>query len=342
MVSSLENYLLAIEAHLPAVLVSPTAFSDIRAMARELPPSERALFECRLGKAAADADFCVWADEALDILAGRDASAKLKTAIVRSLPWQRLRTLLEGRRDSALLRQTKDIWLEFDRPASSGAILRPSVFCGMRGIKEDRRRVVESGLRLLRGGPLPAQLANALSLCFGALPTNARVFQVGIMFSRKNMPVRLCARGFARDQVPDYLLAIGWPGSMEDVDDVLNSISPHLHDLAVTFDLDGGIGSVGPRLGIECRVKPRYSLEDAHLLWEPFLTELVRLDLCLPSEREALLTWPGYEFHDVDLPSVFVRGLNHAKVVWEPPGFVYAKAYLAFVHSRRRSIAAVR
>ena len=147
------------------------------------------------------------------------------------------------------------------------------------------------------------------------------------------MPVRLCLLGITQDQLLGYLRAIGWPGSTEDVEDVLHSISQHLYLLAVDLDLDGG---VGPRLGIECFAGREYSLANVlnvYPNWEPLLEQLVRLGLCLPNERDALLAWPGYTFRELVFPSVFFRGLNHVKVVWTPPGVVYAKAYLSFAHA---------
>ena len=319
------------------MLVSSAAFSDIRAIARELPPARGVCFEWRLGEAAATADFSVCLDGALNTLAERSASAKPKEMIVTSPPWQHLRAFCVGWSDSALVRQTSNIWLEFDISGQSVPILKPSVFFGMNRIK-DRQRVAEAGLALLRGGPLPTQLARTLSVCFSALPTNARVFQVGVMSSRKHTPIRLCVLGITRGQLPDYLQAIDWPGSTEDVQDVLHSISDHLHVLAVDFDLDSSVGGISPRLGIECYVGREYSLVNTHPNWELFLEQLVGLGLCLPSERDALLAWPGYALQDVVLPSIFLRGLNHIKVMWEPPGIVYAKAYLRFVHAWRRSI----
>jgi hypothetical protein len=331
MILSLENYLAAIEEHLPTVLVSSAALSDIRRIARELPPVRSGCFECPLGEVGVETDFSVCADGALNTLAGRNASAMLNNTIVTSPPWQRFRAFCEGWSDSALPRQISNIWLEFDRSRHTVPILRPSVFFGVHRIK-DRQRLAEAGVRLLRGGPLPAQLAQALSLCFSALPKNARVFQVGVLLSRKNTPVRLCVLGIARDQLLDYLLAIGWPGSIEDVEHILHSISQYVPLLAVNFDLDSSVDGVGPRLGIEYYMGREYQLVNVYPNWELFLKQLVRVGLCLPRERDALLTWPGYAFRDVILPSAFFRGLNHVKVVWEPPGFVYAKAYLVFLH----------
>jgi len=273
------------------------------------------------------------------MLAGRNASAKLDSTIVTSPPWQRFRTFCESWSDSALLRQTSNVWLEFDRSRHSVPVLRPSVFFGVHRAK-DSQRLAEAGVNLLRGGSLPAHLAHALSHCFSALPTNARVFQVGVMLSRKNTPVRLCVIGLTRDQLLDYLLAVGWPGSTKNVQDILHSVSYH-HLLAVTFDLDSGVGGVGPRLGIECHMGREYRLVNVYPKWQVFLEQLVRVGLCLPSERDALLRWPGYTVRDVILPSLFFRGLNHVKVVWEPPGFVYAKAYLIFVHAWRAPTAEV-
>ena len=334
MLLSLEDYLLAIEEHLPTTLVCSTALSNIRAIARELPPVKMAGFECGLEEIAADADFLVCVDGALDTLTGRNASVTLNDSVISSPPWQRLRTFCRARSESALLQQIKNIWLEFDRSCHGVPILRPSVFFGI-DRTGNHQRAADAGLTLLGGCPLPAQLTHTLSLCFGTLPTNARVFQVGMMLSRKSTPVRLCVGGLALDQLLGYLSAIGWSGSMDDLTDVLEALPHPLQALAV--DLDVG-SDVGPRLGIECYVGREYSLVNVHPNWELFLEQLVELGLCLPSKRDALLAWPGYAFRDAVLPSLFLRGINHVKVVWEPPGRVYAKAYLSFVHAWRGSI----
>jgi len=334
MLLSLENYLLAIEEHLPTALVSSTALSNIRTIARELPPVKVAGFECSLEEIGADADFLVCVDGAIDTLTGRNASVKLNDSVVTSPPWQRLLTFCQARSESAALQQIKNIWLEFDTSRHSVPILRPSVFFGIHRPK-NYQRVAEAGLRLLRGSALPAQLTHTLSLCFGALPTNTSVFQVGMMLSRQTTPVRLCVGGLARDQLLGYLSDIGWSGSMDDLTDVLGALSHPLQALAVDLDVDG---DVGPRLGIECYVGQEYSLVNVFPNWELFLNQLVGLGLCLPSKRDALLAWPGYAFREAVLPSLFLRGINHVKIVWEPPGLVYAKAYLSFVHAWRGSI----
>jgi hypothetical protein len=332
---SLEDYLLAIDDHLPTVLVSSEALSDIRRIGRELPPVRSACFECPLGEIGGVTDFSVCADGAVEHLSGRNAFAKLDDTIVTSSPWQRFRAFCEGWSDSALLRHISNVWLEFDRSRHSVPVSRPSVFFGVHRTK-DRRRLAEAGVSLLRGESLPIQLAQALTFSLSALPKEARIFQVGVMLSRENTPVRLCMIGFTRDRLLDYLLAIRWPGSIEDVRRILRSISPHLPILAVDFDLDSSVGGVGPRLGLECYMGREHQLVNVHPNWERFLEQLIRSGLCLPSERDALLAWPGYTLRDVIFPSVFFRGLNHVKVVWEPPGFVYAKAYLVFLHAWRR------
>ena len=316
---------------MPSVLVSPAALSDIRSMGRELPPVSSACFECPLGQVGGEIDFSMCVDGAIDTLAGRNAFAKLNKTIVTSPPWRRFRAFCEGWTDSAFLRQIRNVWLEFDRSRHSVPVARPSVFFGVHRIR-DRQKLGEAGLRLLVGGPLPAELTNALSYCFGALPPNARVFQVGVMFSRKDTPIRLCIIGITQDQLLDYLSSIGWPGSLQDVESVLRSLPQNIRILAVDYDLDSSVGHVGPRLGIECYMGREYSLVNVYPDWELFLEQLVGLGLCLPDERDALLAWPGYELRRIILPSIFYRGVNHVKVVWEPPGFVYAKAYLVFLH----------
>lgn len=328
---SLEDYLAQVEDHLPSVLVSPAALLDIRSMGRELPPARSACFECPLGQVGGETDFSMCVDGAIHTLARRNAFAKLNTSSVNSPPWQRFRAFCDSWSDSAFLRQIRNVWLEFDRSRHPMPVDRPNVFFGVHRTR-NRQELGVAGLRVLQGGPLPAELTNAISFCFGTLPPDARVFQVGVMFSRKDTPIRLCVIGITREQLLDYLSSIGWPGSLQDVEGILRSLPQNVRVLAADFDLDGSTGQVGPRLGIECYMGREYSLVNVYPDWERFLEQLVGLELCLPDERDALLAWPGYEPRRIILPSVIYRGVNHVKVVWEPPGSVHAKAYLVFLH----------
>jgi hypothetical protein len=101
------------------------------------------------------------------------------------------------------------------------------------------------------------------------------------------------------------------------------------HSVAIDLDL---VGDVLPRLGIEC-LPVETRLPEVDVRWKVLLDSLVADGLCTPAQQAALLAWPGYNHRRLIWPSLFVRGLNHVKLVLEPAGELKAKAYFGFVHA---------
>ncbi len=349
----LSEHLQVIQKTVPSELLNAQTWQGIQAIAQLLPGSLTTFFgfECRLGIPEAAADFliCLDANEA-----GRRtlASADYGAGLLQSEPiWEQVHRFgqLWQEAGSLLGERIHNMWLEFDVEQSEPvATPLPSCFIGASPIygqplegDEIHHWLVQQPLTLLRGAALPTAVQENVLRCLGALPTGAYVFQVGLMLARRNDWVRLCVRDIDPDQILTYLEAIGWSGDLGSLGTLLQQLEPGVDRIDLDLDVEG---SIGPKLGLECYLTAQ-PIRDPR--WGNFLDTLVKMGLCLPQKREALLRYPGYvrERHHPetwprllqrlsqllgpDCESVFCRGLHHIKVVYQGHQATEAKAYLA-------------
>jgi hypothetical protein len=323
-----DNYLDSVVEYLPRELVPPEALVTIRGIARLLPPVSTVGFEAHLGTAVSRVDFavcirpsecrwlnagCPWPD-----LAGRGGE---------SPAWKKLRDLTECWEDStcSLNSGIYNLWLEFD--VQFPVIPVPNVLIGLRGSSE-AVSIAQAATDLLLGNRIANSTWRSVETCFGAMPAGGHVFQIGVWLARPLDGLRVCVHGIPIKQIPSYLSSIGWRGDGARLQKMLPCLDRLTHSVAIDLDL---VQEVLPRLGIECLpVEARRPEFDTR--WKVLLDSLVADGLCTHSQQAALLSWPGYNHRRLIWPSVFVRGLNHVKLVLEPNGEVQAKAYFGFVH----------
>ena len=366
MMDSFEGYLGPVAAGIAPELISPSAFADIRSVARVLPDTlayNTFGFECRLGEELPRADFLVLATASCgrESLAGLHPTSTLPDFLTADPIWKRVAGFAARWADpsSVLYYAADNVWLEFDVDGTVPDVPVPSVFFGPQangrvdtGVAthgqnaEDERATIVNALRLLSGVEPPPRMLQTMSDCLRALSPDESVFQVGLMMSRSTEAVRLCIRLGTVGRVAEYLSGVGWTGSEVDLRDTLEPVSGLVN--YVCLDVDVG-ESVHPKVGLECYVgrpgSPKSGPE-----WEAFLDFLLRRGLCTPDKREALLAYPGYideNAEGVPWPaplrraslllggrslSMFVRAIHHVKIVYRPGEPPEAKAYLAANH----------
>jgi hypothetical protein len=351
MAHTLMEYLRLAEPHLSPQLISPSALADIGRIAHLLPPVSASGFECRLGKQEALADFGVrflGADGSRAALAGReDIDSPLPSSLFAHPVWERLRRF-GARWDSpgTLLREeVGDIFLEFDVEGTPPEVPIPSFF-----IEYDRRarrhlETLEESLALLWGEPLLPAVREQVRACLEALPPGGRISAAGAMFSRRFDGVRLCLQGLGPDTLPGYLARVGWRGAPTELTSLLARVDGQVERMALSLDVGA---AVLPKVGVECHLaESLYEPDTAR--WATLLDSLVAQGLCLPAKREALLAWLGhtqFRSRPDTLPGnlralsdslgpqtlpVFLRRINHLKLVLQPGQPLEAKAYLALV-----------
>lgn len=302
--------------------------------------------ECRLGGAARQVDLIVNVESAgRDILAGLNPTLRLDHSLTSDGAWGRVLALARRWADtrSGLDELLDGVWLEFDVPeTASRTAYAPSVFldfrewCYSEGSAADRCARAEVALRSLRGRPLDEGTAERVRRCFHHLPDGVFVLYAGTMLARNDDRVRLCVIGLAADELGPYLQAVGWPGSLDGLKQLL---APSGEETGVPtpnptiVHLDVG-ARVGARVGLEyafARVPQlRGELPDPGIV-----TPLARCGMVAAEKRAALARWPGFTRETMPhelWPSLVVRRVNHVKVVYAAGSAPEVKAYLSMDH----------
>jgi hypothetical protein len=245
---------------------------------------------------------------------------------------------------SALERGISHVVLEFDIRLHAAPVPVPCVFLALKPeVSRDAQGLIEIILRKL-GVPHASGLRAMVRRCLDALPSGAGISYLGAMVSRATELIRLNVAGMAPDIFLDYLGRIGWTGPVNELDSSARRAMAHVDYIELAFDLSD---VVLPRIGLECFLRKQPPEEPR---WPALLDHLVAEELCSRAKRQALLSWPGL-LQRSTLPgawprslmwgelflqdrawSVFMRRLNHVKLVHEAGRPVEAKAYLGFGH----------
>jgi len=353
---SLADFILALKPRLCHNLVSEACFERILTIARWLPPWLNCGFECHLNAPEKSVDFLVLAhDRTLDCsLPGLDPASDLANFISAHPIWSRIKDLcISCNTPGSLLEESlTDIWWEFDLHTTSPTYLIPNVFMGTREVPTGTdlsavraastryRRVMGAALSQLVSPALTAEPLTTATECYERMGGEAVGFEVGVMLARETKLLRLFMRNVPKDRLGDCLVTLGWPGSVEKLEDCLSG----LLELADCVGLDIDVGeSISPKVGIELgfgrRILPAQGKE--HEKWVRLFDALVSAHLCLVAKRDALVGWPGgarlttnYDlqwkgFRLSDYP--IYRALSHIKIVIEPGQPLSAKAYFGFI-----------
>ena len=117
-----------------------------------------------------------------------------------------------GRPSSQLFTNVISTWLEFDFKLESIDNFNPGFFFGSNSFFSNQliqaddlpNWLFESALPILLGGKIPPMLEFNLKNWVRLLPNGAFVFQVGVFFSRKNSPLRICLTGIPPKMIIPY------------------------------------------------------------------------------------------------------------------------------------------
>ena len=364
--ASLDEYVEVIAPHLPRQLVSAAALAHIRTVARLLPPATGTVFECRLDEHASAVDLIVMfqpPDGGREQLAGSRPSV-LPDALFTQLAWSRVRDFCRewAAPTSAWSEQVADIWLEFDLDGPPPVVPIPGFFAAFRetaadepggrgGAELDPQALAVLVVEKLLAEPISPRLRRNLAACFSALPPGARVFSLGIWFSRATDAVRLCISGISNHELLPYLQRIGWspPSGLHrdspQLGPLLSQFLPVIDRVSLALDIGA---TVRPKVGLECYLNELDPSKEPR--WRQLMARIVDTGLGTPQKCDALLTWYGYSderAHPANWPrnlrlatgflgpnvrSMLVRQFNHVKIVVDPERGCEAKAYLAVRH----------
>jgi len=338
---TMEDYLKVAIPHLRPELVTPEALSQIRTLAKILPPFSISGLECRLGAEQSRVDLQVNLPYLIPTL---------PETFLTHPSWQMFQEISQEWTEpkSFLSQKVRDIWLEFDIKEQSSQVPSPCIFLTMKPYMNhqsvnDSQQVVDMVSKLLKQ-PVSSRLESNLKLSFDSLPTEASISHFGAMLSRWDQPLRMNVRGLLPEQLLDYLMQIGWKDSSNTLEVLISNLSELVDNIFLSCDIGE---TVLPKIGLECFLSKQPKYEPR---WQLVLDYLVAKGLCTPAKQNALLAWPGFsqkasqpEIWPNNLNwgdhllgsravSLFSRTLNHLKIVYQPDTLLEAKAYLAFFH----------
>jgi hypothetical protein len=336
---SLAATLSILDRYVPADLVGSDARAILDRLGRRIPAAltRRIYYECRLRDAAPDVDLIICVDDVSRLLVSR-AEDWLPSRLRGHPLWTGIGRLCSAWRAGGRATGIYDVWLEFDADDASATALVPSVFVGLAETRATPLSLLWSFAResveMIHGQPLHGAIARTAQRCLDRLPAGATLLYVGLMYPRDREALRLCVAPLQSSRLLDYLAAIGWPGSIDQVAATLRAIQARPPDSGleattiVHLDL---AHDVRPRLGLEIYLAQMPQLLE-RVVEDDLLNSLCRLDLCAPSKRDALVHWSGHSVEQFPYEcwsSLVLRRVSHVKLVFAPERAPEAKAYLS-------------
>lgn len=335
----------------PEPFVSVASLARMLRLGAMLPGSATDFFgfECRLGGAPPEVDLLV-------CIAREGGGPEALAAALDEAPpgpeqiWPRLAAFCRSWVDASTPwhASVDNIWLEFDLAgiAEGAAVPVPAVFIGsgtlQAGAPPEVADDVSGALDALAGAAPSVARRVALQRALAALPPGGALFQLGVMLSRADDRLRICASGLDPAALQAYLVALGLPDDTGERSALLAAVGPLCAEIRV--GLDAAADGIGSRIGFECYG----GTERADVpRWLALMDWLVRQGLATEAERQALLAWSGLQHSRLlraDWPDwldqhparpplggtgALWRSLNHVKVTTETRKEPSAKAYLA-------------
>jgi hypothetical protein len=249
-------------------------------------------------------------------------------SLLQNESWDKImKFLIEwGNPNSSVHKNIQDVWFEFDRNQLYVELPVPCFFFSPRNLLNDVSRVINKEkinvdwllnllLIILPKNQLTKKIKGNLLKCIEKLPPRGVIFQIGVMMPRDFNGLRICT-SMRADYYLSYLDKIGWIGSFNHLEDILNNLKKYVDAFFLDFDVEEKILQT---LGIECCY--RMGKDTLHKL-EKFLNYLTSRDLCTKEKACFILSW-------CTIDKDFKKNLSHIKIVLPPSHVLKAKAYLA-------------
>jgi len=337
---SMDSYLEVVSPHLAPAIVDRAALCRLQAVARLLPPCSLAGFELRARDDQPTVDFFV----RLPYVNPGFAPPLLAHPV-----WQTLRRLCDdvSSPSGRLHEQVTHIFIEFDLGAPPSATPIPGLFLELNTSRTLTAPDVLAMTDTLDIHRHPSCIsAQALDCCLKALPSGAKVADVGVMLSRPGAALRLVIQRMPPGGVCRYLDSIGWLDPAHQFSTLVDDIAAHA-DPEAMLDIDVA-DTVRPRVGVEFYLRRE---TDNLPRWKTLFALLVERGLAGHAKTAAILEWPGFTQEGAaghpwaenltlgDLllrgkaRSLFWRTINHIKLGYQPGQKPEIKIYLGLGHN---------
>ncbi len=338
---TMEDHLAVVLPHLRPALAGPAARARISSLASHLPACPAGGFEISLTDRTDRTDFHVFVSRGVvRAPGGTEPHPGWEAAARFSEAW--------AAADSPFAQAVVALILEFDLDPSSATVPPPSLFCAFHPVAGEQADVVRAVTAALVGERPFADLSAALDGCLAALPPLAGINHVGAMWSRTgsgSVPfVRANLGGVEPDAIVPLVARLGWAGHAGALGGIIKGLGSVVDSIEVAWD----VGAPSPtRLGLECFISDTVARTSPG--WLEVLEHMSSLATCDAAKVGALLDWPGLSRRSRSGPwprslllgdgflastaaSVFVRRINHVKVVVDGDHVTEIKAYPIFGH----------
>lgn len=219
-----------------------------------------------------------------------------------------------------------DIWFEMDYGEYDKQIPQPCFFFNASQIKKGKDidyQLLFGALERLLGNEQLAALRGNIKDVIEQLPAEVGLFQVGTMLARNSDRVRVFTAELTKEQISEYLVNIGWPGSSTQLAEIFQLVHQYSDgQYIVDFDVTGM--GVSDKIGINFGLNKKQTLPI-------FLDNLVKYQLCTDIKRNGVLAWSGSQgcFLGPDYGfTALIKNISHFKVSYLPAEGLKAKAYL--------------
>jgi hypothetical protein len=358
--SSLSDYISIIQKRVNSSLISEESFDDIKKITNLFPCGITSLFgfECELGNVKPDADFLfAFNTQYIGNLFFNNKNNILSKNYFDNKLWQKIQCFIDETicDNSTLYDKISIIWFEFDIKKNLAQMHAPSLFFFFNDIlkkkfynlsKEKKHNsyieTIEKSLTILKGADFFNKIKNNIEILISQMPEKSCLFQLGTMFSRPNETIRLCINKISPLKIIEYLNNFFENDIINDIRPLVSIISEFASH--ITIDLDVG-KNISPKIGFEIYFQEKKISSKPNKI-DKFLQFLINKKLCLKDKAEAIISYPEYitEVHSKTMPNnlkiasellgqqqkyVFIKKINHFKIVYSPTTALTAKAYLA-------------
>ncbi len=319
---NIKNYLNSVAGNLPPEIVSEATYRQIyqtAALFSDFAASEY-IMETHLNTEAAEVDFSfrVLTQEKTCLTSG--LKNNFSTLAVEGI-WRKIADFVNFWPSTI-----GDIWFEMDYGEYEKPIPQPCFFFNASQIKkgtEVQEQLLFNALKQLMDMEQLELLWPNLQGVTNQLPPEAGLFQVGVMLARNNDRVRIFTAELTREQVTEYLSAIGWQGPfsrLTELFELVHSLSDGQYIVDFDVTREGVSGKIGINFGLQTKKMLPY-----------FLEKLVTHRLCTDTKRKGILAWPGSQgsFLGPDYGyTALIKNISHFKIGCSPEEDFKAKAYL--------------
>lgn len=249
--------------------------------------------------------------------------------------WQRIMAFADQwyADDSVGNRLGNGLWFEVDVSGPPATVPIPSIFFGIKSSTADESvTAILNGLTALNVD-VPSLQKDLLVTYLQTMGPLCSTFQVGLMLSRPEAPLRICGFGAS---LPDALQGMQQLGitTLDDYPDFRQEFL-HLSPYFSAVDIDIGT-TFGIKVGLELKFSSVATIREQRQNKPAYLEWLVNKGWCLPHRSQAVLNWVGGHKHHPDLDDFWsprktiFRTISHIKLDFQPGRPPRAKAYLEY------------